>query len=175
MSELENLLAEADDLGAWQAALVRERVIRETMVASGEGRAIVVDMINALVSMGEEGVLELTEGEPTTLHAAVQHYVESLEAEVYGVHEVADLRDRVVRDLGTLLAHSWPGAPIEITPAMIDAFGAAWEKADGGENVVNCYEHNMGDCPFHKTAGTRRRAGLVAALTSAGFQVHLPA
>jgi hypothetical protein len=53
---------------------------------------------------------------------------------------------------------------IEITQDMINLFGQAWETQDGSENVINCSEHDMGDCPYHNTPGARRRAGLTAVL-----------
>jgi hypothetical protein len=59
---------------------------------------------------------------------------------------------------------------MKVTQEMIDAFGEAWNAADGAENVMNCHEHDMGDCPYHKTPGARRRAGLQAALAVAETQ-----
>lgn len=121
-------LAGARDLEAVQAALVREIVIRQVMAESGEERRHVVDMLDAMDSMGQEAVLELTEGQPTTLHEALQRYVEDLGSEVYGVHEVAELRHLVVGDLGTLLTYPWPGA--RLTGDETNGLNA-WMMRDG--------------------------------------------
>jgi nitrate reductase beta subunit len=97
-------LLEGADLAAVRAALIRETVIREVMRDSGEDRQTVTDMLDAMRSMGEEAVLDLMEGEPTTLHAAVQRYVDELRG-----RDELQPRDRVVDDLETLLAYPWPG------------------------------------------------------------------
>ena len=67
-----------------------------------------------------------------------------------------------------------PGVAIrvKITEEAVQAFGNAWTERDGSENVINCSEHDMGDCPYHNTPGARRRAGLGAALTVLGFEVE---
>lgn len=103
---LAEMLADVDDLNAVSRALVRERVIRDCMVESGESRAIVADMLDAAISMDQEGVLDLMEGEPTTLAAALSRYVEELEG-----RDELQPRDRIVSDLETLLAYPWPGGP----------------------------------------------------------------
>jgi hypothetical protein len=95
----------AADLAAVRAALVRETVIREVMVQTGEDRRTVADMLDATQSMGQEAVLDLMEGEPTTLHAGLQRYVDELEG-----RDELQPRDRVVDDLSTLLAYPWPVA-----------------------------------------------------------------
>lgn len=102
---LGELLAGADDLDRAQAALVRERVIREVMAKSGEPRDIVVEMIEAMKSMADEAVLGLMEGEPTTLRAALQRYVDSLVNNSHSgnLEEVAD-------DLASILGYPYPQA-----------------------------------------------------------------
>lgn len=101
---LAEALAGETDLESVQAALVRERIIRQVAEESGEPRQVVADMVDAMRSMGDEAVLDLMEGEPTTLHAGLQRYVE----ELAGRDELQP-RDRIVDDLGTLLAYRWPG------------------------------------------------------------------
>jgi hypothetical protein len=96
--------ASSDDLDRLQADFVREIVIRQMMADSGESREVVVEMIDAAASMADEAVLDLMDGEPTTLHAGLQRYVE----ELAGRDELQP-RDRVVSDLETLLAYRWPG------------------------------------------------------------------
>jgi len=53
---------------------------------------------------------------------------------------------------------------IEPTGEMERAFEAAWEAVAEAEGVINCSEHDMGDCPYHEVPGARRRAGLAAVL-----------
>ena len=102
---LDEALAGESDLDRVQAALVRERVIREVMRESGEERQHVTDMLDAMRSMADEAVLDLMEGAPTTLRAGLQRYVEELEG-----RDELQPRDRVVSDLGALLAYPWPVA-----------------------------------------------------------------
>lgn len=99
MIDLENA-----DLDEVRRALVRETVIRQTMARSGEGRAPVADMVDALDSMGQEAVLDLAEGEPTTLVDALRRYLDELEK-----RDELQPRDRVVDELGTILAYPWSG------------------------------------------------------------------
>lgn len=101
---LGELLAGADNLDAVQEALVKERVIREVMSKSGEPRDIVVEMIEAMKSMADEAVLDLMEGEPTTLRAALQRYVESLDRYPSGMHQ-----DTVAEELTAILGYPYPG------------------------------------------------------------------
>lgn len=78
---LAEALGREDDLEAVKRAVIREAVIRSTMVKFDEDRATVTDMIDAMGSMGQEAVLDLTEGEPTTLADALSRYVDALELE----------------------------------------------------------------------------------------------
>lgn len=103
---LADALASVDDLEAVKRALVREAVIREVMRESGEDRKTVTDMIDAMGSMGQEAVLDLTEGEPTTLADALSRYLEELDRS----DDVVP-RSRVGDDLSALLAYPWPGVP----------------------------------------------------------------
>jgi hypothetical protein len=98
-------LAGEADLDRLRAALVRETVIRQVMADSGEDRRTVTDMLDAMRSMADEAVLDLMDGEPTTLHAGLQRYVDELEK-----RDELQPRDRVVDDLSTLLAYPWPVA-----------------------------------------------------------------
>lgn len=110
--DLDSVFRSVDDLDKAQAALVRERVIRDTMRESGEERQHVVDMLDAMESMGQEAVLELTEGEPTTLRDALQRYVDSL---AQGTEENESLSGaQVADDLSTLLAYPFPGPSVEL-------------------------------------------------------------
>jgi hypothetical protein len=103
MSELSKLLAGADDLGAWRDALAREQAIRQVMAESGESREVVEEAIGAMDAMAEEGVLDLCEGEPTTLRDALDRYVRVLED-----REEVLARDWVVGDLYALLGYPFP-------------------------------------------------------------------
>jgi len=107
IKDWQELMAQADDLGRVQDALVRERVIRDVMTQTGEGRDIVADLFNAVRSMDGEAVLDLVEGEPTTLAAALDRYVDGLEALPDGYDlTVAE----AIGNLRTLLEYAWPGS-----------------------------------------------------------------
>lgn len=99
-----NYLAEVPDLDMAMRALVREKAIRDTMAKTGEGRETVVDMVEAMESMDREAVLDLAEGEPTTLIDALTRYVRILET----WDEVVP-RDRVAGDLDAILEYPWSG------------------------------------------------------------------
>ena len=107
MSELTDLLAEADDLGAWRAALAREVAIREVMAETGESREIVTEMVESLDAMADEAVLDLCDGQPTTLRDALSRYVDGLAARW---PDGADLdQETVTGDLVALLSYPWTG------------------------------------------------------------------
>lgn len=101
---LVDALASVDDLEAVKRALIKEATVREVMRESGEDRKTVTDMIDAMGSMGQEAVLDLTEGEPTTLADALQRYVDILET---GDPDP----ERIAGELSALLAYPWPGVP----------------------------------------------------------------
>jgi hypothetical protein len=90
------------DLDALSRELVRERAIRDGMARTGEGRQTVADMLDAMASMDQEAVLDLTEGEPTTLQDALTRYVRIVET----WDEVIP-RDRVAGDLDAILEYPW--------------------------------------------------------------------
>jgi hypothetical protein len=102
---LAEILAGSEDLELVQAALVREKVIRNAMAQTGEGRETIVDMIDALASMDQEAVLSLTEGEPTTLADALRRYVNDLESR----HGDYVSPATVAEELGAILAYPWTG------------------------------------------------------------------
>lgn len=105
-ASLAEALADVDDLEEVKAALVREEVIRTVSAESGEDRQHVADLVDAMASMGQEEVLALTNGEPTTLRDGLQRYVESMD------YDGAFVDPNVLAsDLETLLAYPWPGAP----------------------------------------------------------------
>jgi len=106
---LADALASVDDLGEVGRALVREGAIRQVMRETGEDRKTVTDMIDAMDSMGQEAVLDLTEGEPTTLADALQRYVDTLE-QAASEDKTVKAED-VCGALHSLLAYPWPGVP----------------------------------------------------------------
>lgn len=115
MSELQDLLAGADDLGAWSAALVREKTIRNVMAETGESRKIVTEVADAAESMDQEAVLSLTEGKPTTLADALGRYVDGIRQRPFlnfgdQNDEVAGTWEEVEADLNALLAYPWPSS-----------------------------------------------------------------
>lgn len=101
---LADAMASVDDLGKVRDALIREETIRHVMRESGEDRKTVTDMIDAMDSMDQEAVLDLTEGEPTTLADALARYVEALEASDPDP-------ERIAGELHALLSYPWPGVP----------------------------------------------------------------
>ena len=108
---LAELLADAD-LEAVQKAVSRETVLRQVMVETGEERQHVADMMDAMGSMAQEAVLDLTDGEPTTLRDAVQRYADNLgqaseDMEALSGSQVAD-------DLAMILTHPFPGPSVEL-------------------------------------------------------------
>jgi hypothetical protein len=104
----ENGWVSEDDLKEIHAAMARERAIRQTMRETGEPRHIVEDLYDAMTATGEEAVLELTEGEPSTLHDALSRYVERI-----GEARLIPVMAEALDDLNTLLAYPWKisGAP----------------------------------------------------------------
>jgi hypothetical protein len=112
MSELRDLLAKADDLGAWADALSRETAIRQVMEETGEPREVVEEAVGAMDAMAEEGVLDLAEGNPTTLRDGLARYVE-----VLADRDEVLARDWVLSDLYALLNYPWaaerPGVPVD--------------------------------------------------------------
>lgn len=97
---LAEALAEESDLDAVVKALARETVIRHMMAETGEPREIVAEQIDALSSMDQEAVLDLTEGEPTTLRDALGRYVDAIQPD--------DTGETVVDALNAILAHPFP-------------------------------------------------------------------
>lgn len=100
--DLEEMLAGASDLDAVTRAVVREKTIRLAMARTGEGREVVAESVDALESMDREAVLDLTEGEPTTLRAALDKYLETLEE-----RDELQPRDRILDELATILGYPW--------------------------------------------------------------------
>lgn len=96
-------LENEDDLEQVKRALIREQTIRRTMNETGESRKIVTQTLDAMGSMGQEFVLELTDGQPTTLRDGISGLVEELENYE---EETGDLRT-VADQLSALLAYPW--------------------------------------------------------------------
>jgi hypothetical protein len=151
-------LAGETDLEKVRAALIQEEVIRKVMRDTGEPRDIVVDMIDAMKSMADEAVLDLMEGEPTSLRAALQRYVDELEK-----RDELQPRDRVVDDLSVLLnyrfriASGGPGQELEIREPDDDHL----EVWVGGQEVsrANYDEHGRsGMAAVQATAEAIHRA-----------------
>lgn len=105
-NELRHVMSEIEDLDEARAALVREHAIRHVMAETGETREVVIEMIDAMEATDQEAVLDLTNGEPTTLRDALDRYVADLERDI----EAGDAAGPVTisADLTTLLAYPWP-------------------------------------------------------------------
>lgn len=96
----------ANDLGKVAKALSRETLIRGLMTQTGESRKIVTEMVDAADSMNEEGILVLTDGEPTTLRDALNRYVGWLEDQDDNEPILCGV---VGSELTALLNYPWPG------------------------------------------------------------------
>lgn len=109
---LAEILSGKEDLDAVIRAVARERVIRRGMAETGESREIVAETLDASISTGQEAVLNLMDGEPTTLRAGIQRYVQVLEAEMgEGCpwdSEAKDVVAGIADELNSLLAYPWP-------------------------------------------------------------------
>lgn len=100
------------DLGAWldaefgldmvKKALAREETIRGVMAETGESREVVMEALDAMEAMGQEAVLDLTQGNPTTLWDGLEQYMN-----VLGDRDEIVPRDHVLSDLAALLAYPW--------------------------------------------------------------------
>jgi len=132
---LADRLAKADDLEAVKRALVREELIRHAMTKTGETREIVESMMGAVESMDQEAVLDLMDGEPTTLVAAIARYAEELE----GRGDFSPTA-QIVTELGALLAYPWPGLSLEIEDdnhwVAISVGGREVFRADRQDNTL---------------------------------------
>jgi hypothetical protein len=142
---LAETLAGVDDLDQVIRAVARERVIRDTMARTGEGRAIVAEMADAVESMNQEAVLGLTDGEPTTMRDALSRYIDSLEEEDGRSSDPVELGPyamTVVDHLTTILNYPW-SAEEERVQLHNPHYGLALNmvRADNGEDL----EIRMGD------------------------------
>lgn len=100
---LQAFLAGAPDLDAMERAIAREREIRIMMARSGQGRGPAADMIDVEQSMAEEAVLDLTDGEPTTLVDTLQRYLSEL-----ACRGELQPRDQITTELEAILRFPWP-------------------------------------------------------------------
>jgi hypothetical protein len=105
-NELRHVMSEIEDLDEARAALVREHAIRHVMAESGESREVVIEMIDAMEATDQEAVLDLTDGEPTTLRDALERYLDRLERALEG--DPGSTLGDVAGELGALLAYPWP-------------------------------------------------------------------
>lgn len=113
---IRELMAGEDDLEPVKAALVREVTIRRVMAETGEPREVVVEAIDASDAMADEAILDLTEGEPTTLHDGLRRYIDDLAGRDWASsHEIG----AVLADLSALLNYRWPG-PAATPPSAIE-------------------------------------------------------
>jgi hypothetical protein len=99
-----DMLSGIDDLGQVSRAIVREEAIRDGMARTGQGREPIAEAIDAMDAMDQEAILDLTEGDPTTLVDALTRYVRILQ----DGDEIIP-RDQVVGDLSAILEYSWSG------------------------------------------------------------------
>ena len=100
----ELLLREEADLEQVKRALARETVIRHMVAETGEPREIVAEMVDASASMDQEAVLDLTEGEPTTLRAALERWLDLW----MKLHNPETPTADVIEGLSAILAYPYP-------------------------------------------------------------------
>jgi hypothetical protein len=100
---LADFLSAAPDLDRASRAVDREREIRIGMARTGEGREVVAEFLDAEAAMDQEAVLDLTEGQPTTLVDALSRYLVELEK-----RDKLQPRARVAGELAAILAYPWP-------------------------------------------------------------------
>jgi hypothetical protein len=74
---LAEFLATMPDLDQAARAVEREREIRIGMARTGEGREVVAGFLDAQAAMDDEAVLDLTDGQPTTLVDALTRLLET--------------------------------------------------------------------------------------------------
>jgi DNA mismatch repair ATPase MutS len=103
---LAGVLEEVPDLDQVIKTVARETAIRSAMEQSGEPREIVAEMLDSLNSMDQEAVLDLTEGEPTTLRAALERFVDQLRRSIEG--DPGSTLGDVEEGLNALLAYPFP-------------------------------------------------------------------
>lgn len=101
---LAGVLAEVKELEQVERALVREKTIRAVAKEAGEPYEFVAEQVDALGSMDQEAVLDLTEGEPTTLRAALERWLDLWLA----WHNPSAPTTDVIEGLSALLAYPWP-------------------------------------------------------------------
>lgn len=97
-----DMLSGIEDLSTVERAVAREREIRIMMARSGQGRGPAADMVDAEQAMAEEAVLDLTDGEPTTLVDALQRYLSEL-----ACRGELQPRDQIATELETILSFPW--------------------------------------------------------------------
>ena len=120
-ADLAEALADVTDIDKVVKAVTREVAIREIMAESGETREAVTSVADAAMSMSSEAVLDLMDGQPTTLGRGLARYVEELEK-----RDKLQPRDRIVGELDVLLQYPWPGA----SPELRDQLQAYMEELD---------------------------------------------
>lgn len=104
---IRDMMTGVENLDTVVTALVREKAIREMVAVTGESREVVEESLGALDAMNEEAVLDLTEGEPTTLRDGLERYVQHLDSDPFE-HDMVNV-DGVVNHLSALLAYPWSG------------------------------------------------------------------
>lgn len=157
-----------EGLEAAERALSRERVIRETMRETGEPREISAEMVDALDCMTEEAVLDLMDGEPTSLRAGLVKYIEGLAPRYPGGMHV----DSVTGELEALLEYPWPVASAPLAGLELSS---GYPEDDehlvvklGGREVAtaNHDEHGWSGMEAVQRTAEQVHAAMISALTS---------
>lgn len=166
----------ADYLAQLQRAVVREQAIRTVMAQTSETREVVAESLDAMGTMDQEAVLELTEGNPTTLRDALMRYVRILEAgnPVLG-------RDEVASDLSAILEYPWRDE--EALVALHEPNGVRLEVEQpeydrtvikvGGREIASIVHHGEDPDAVSDTAYAVHRAVLVRVIADRDHHVQL--
>lgn len=117
---------EEADLEQATKALARETVIRHMVAETGEPREIVAEMVDAHASMDQEAVLNLTEGEPTTLRDALERWLDLWMKRHNPDTSTAD----VIEGLSAILAYPFPEKVCDHGASVVRETSSAFAGAE---------------------------------------------
>lgn len=173
----------ADYLAQLQRAVVREQAIRTAMAETGETREVIAESLDAMGAMDQEAVLELTEGQPTTLRDALTRYIRITAQQGEPSHEIG----AVLADLSAILEYPWRDEEALVAlhePNAGLVLGVNWPDDEHMEIVIgenrwpvasaNHDEHgNAGMALAEEVARAVHRAVLVRVLADRDHHVQL--
>lgn len=152
--DLATVLADDQDLESVTRAVVREHAIRDGMARTGEGREVVADMLDALDSMDQEAVLDLMEGEPTTMRDALQRYMDEIIKRDPDGDELIPAA-RVFTELAMIMGYPWSGEEA-LVQLHNPHYGLSLHVVEGDDREL---EIRMGDNRWLVASVNWERAG----------------